>query len=101
MQATAQQYVITTPNVSGTYFNVRIQLEQTEGHVGFYCNPQWGGQPEAGDTIASRNNAIWQTGAPSTRSDHAISHAFAGKPVQQTAVSCGTSLTTMATHALL
>ncbi|KAL0054583.1 hypothetical protein WJX82_011192 [Trebouxia sp. C0006] len=59
--ATAQMYRIITPNPSGVYYNVRIQVNQTEGHVGFYCNPSWGGQPQTGSTIAQSGNAVWQT----------------------------------------
>lgn len=59
--ATAQTYRIITPNPSGVYYNVRIQVNQTAGHVGFYCNPSWGGQPQTGSNIAQSGNAIWQT----------------------------------------
>ena len=62
LQATAQTYRIITPNPSGVYYNVRIQVNQTAGHVGFYCNPSWGGQPQTGSNIAQSGNAIWQTG---------------------------------------
>ena len=62
LQATAQTYRIITPNPSGVYYNVRIQVNQTAGHVGFYCNPSWGGQPQTGSTIAQSGNAVWQTG---------------------------------------
>lgn len=62
LQATAQMYRIIAPNPSGVYYNVRIQVNQTEGHVGFYCNPSWGGQPQTGSTIAQSGNAVWQTG---------------------------------------
>jgi len=62
LQATAQTYRIITPNPSGVYYNVRIQVNQTAGHVGFYCNPSWGGQPQTGSNIAQSGNAVWQTG---------------------------------------
>lgn len=60
--ATGQQYTITTPPVTGAYYNVRIQLNQTLGHVGFYCNPSWGGQPNQANTVAQLGNSVWQTG---------------------------------------
>lgn len=59
--ATAQTYRIVTPQASGVYYNVRIQLNQTAGHVGFYCNPSWGGQPDADSDVAQPGNAVWQT----------------------------------------
>ncbi len=37
-------------------------MNQTAGHVGFYCNPSWGGQPQTGSNIAQSGNAVWQTG---------------------------------------
>ena len=62
LQATGQQYTITTPPVTGAYYNVRIQLNQSLGHVGFYCNPGWGGQPNQANTVAQLGNSVWQTG---------------------------------------
>lgn len=62
VQATAQVYRIVTPQSSGLYYNVRIQLNQSEGHAGFYCNPSWGGQPNSESDIAQPGNAVWQTG---------------------------------------
>ena len=62
LQATAQTYRIVTPQASGVYYNVRIQVNQTTGHVGFYCNPSWGGQPDTDSDIAQPGNAVWQTG---------------------------------------
>lgn len=62
VQLTAQMYHIVTPNVSGTYFNVRIQVNQSEGHAAFYCNPSWGGQPDSENHIAFAGNAVWETG---------------------------------------
>ncbi|KAL0029738.1 hypothetical protein WJX79_006611 [Trebouxia sp. C0005] len=59
--ATAQTFRIITPNPSGVYYNVRIQVNQTAGHVGFYCNPSWGGQPQTGSNVAQSGNAVWQT----------------------------------------
>ena len=62
MQVTLQTYGIITPIVSGVNFNVRIRLESSEGHAGFYCNPSWGGQPDESSTIAQPKNAVWYTG---------------------------------------
>ena len=62
MQVTAKLYHIVTPTMAGTYFNVRIQINQSEGHVGFYYNPSWGGQPDADSDIAFAGNAVWETG---------------------------------------
>lgn len=62
MQVTLQAYRIIPPVLSGVNFNVRIQLESSEGHVGFYCNPSWGGQPDESSTIAQSKNAVWYTG---------------------------------------
>ena len=64
LQLTAQMYHIVTPSVSGTYFNVRIQLNQSEGHAALYCNPSWGGQPDPDSQIAFAGNAVWETGTP-------------------------------------
>ena len=62
LQTTTRIYHIVTPRVAGTYFNVRIQINQSEGHVGFYYNPSWGGQPDADSDIAFAGNAVWGTG---------------------------------------
>lgn len=62
MQVTLQTYRIIPPVLSGVNYNVRIQLESSEGHAGFYCNPSWGGQPDESSTIAQPKNAIWYTG---------------------------------------
>lgn len=60
---TLQRYNIIPPVLLGVYYNVRIQLESSQGHAAFYCNPSWGGQPDESNTIAQPKNAVWETGA--------------------------------------
>lgn len=62
VQVTLQIYNIIPPVLLGVYYNVRIQLESTQGLAGFYCNPSWGGQPDETNTIAQPKNAVWETG---------------------------------------
>ncbi|KAL3132029.1 hypothetical protein ABBQ32_008648 [Trebouxia sp. C0010 RCD-2024] len=60
-EVTLQIYNIIPPVLLGVYYNVRIQLESTQGLAGFYCNPSWGGQPDETNTIAQPKNAVWET----------------------------------------
>ena len=63
VQVTLQVYRIVPPVLPGVSYNVRIQLETSQGHAAFYCNPSWGGQPDESNTIAQPKNAVWETGA--------------------------------------
>ncbi|KAL3156343.1 hypothetical protein ABBQ38_000661 [Trebouxia sp. C0009 RCD-2024] len=60
-EVTLQRYNIIPPVLLGVYYNVRIQLESSQGHAAFYCNPSWGGQPDESNTIAQPKNAVWET----------------------------------------